>query len=79
MLGNVWERVEDVYDDTYRGKPMDGSAYAPTMNAETRFVNRGGAWWDVASNVRSTNRGFTKAEHRSHGTGFRVARDVAAQ
>jgi formylglycine-generating enzyme required for sulfatase activity len=27
MAGNVWEWVEDIYHDTYKGAPTDGSAW----------------------------------------------------
>ena len=43
MHGNVWERVEDCYKDTYAGAPDDGSAV--TYSGCTRRVTRGGSWF----------------------------------
>jgi hypothetical protein len=44
MHGNVWEWVEDCYNNSYEGAPTDGSAWL-TGDCNSRVV-RGGAWYD---------------------------------
>ena len=60
MHGNVWEWVQDCWNDSYRGAPGDGSAWE-SGNCGERVV-RGGSWDDTAGNLRSADRGrFTRA------------------
>jgi formylglycine-generating enzyme required for sulfatase activity len=54
MAGNVAEWVEDPYHLTYDGAPADGSAW--TASPQSQLVARGGAFSDVASALRGTNR-----------------------
>jgi formylglycine-generating enzyme required for sulfatase activity len=42
MVGNVWEWVEDTYQDSYARAPMDGSA---VETAGSRRVLRGGSFF----------------------------------
>ena len=42
MHGNVWEWVEDCWNDSYEGAPDDGSAW--TSGDCGRRVLRGGSW-----------------------------------
>jgi formylglycine-generating enzyme required for sulfatase activity len=32
--GNIWEWCEDIWHNTYRGAPTDGSAWLPSVGAE---------------------------------------------
>ncbi|MDH3658745.1 MAG: SUMF1/EgtB/PvdO family nonheme iron enzyme [Alphaproteobacteria bacterium] len=74
LSGNVWEWVEDVYHDTYRGAPEDGSAWISGDDAVR--VLRGGSWNFIASSLRSAKRDWEEPIFRSNTTGFRVARDL---
>jgi len=55
MAGNVWEWVQDVFHETYKGAPADGSAWeSPTGPFR---ANRGGSCCDDVT-------GFERAEAR---------------
>jgi iron(II)-dependent oxidoreductase len=55
MAGNVWEWVEDLYHDTYKGAPADGSAW--TSGGEEKRVIRGGSWdYGYPDFLRASNR-----------------------
>ena len=72
MHGNVWEWVEDCYNDCYVGAPADGSAWE---SEECHRVLRGGSWFDLPRNLRSADRYGSSSENRYvNGFGFRVAR-----
>ena len=45
VLGNVWEWVEDCWNDSYAGAPADGTAW--TSGDCRRRVLRGGSWFTV--------------------------------
>ena len=73
MHGNVWEWVEDCWNDSYAGAPSDGSVWRYGMCG--RRVLRGGSWnyppWALRSALRiwfATSRNFDR--------GFRVARTL---
>ena len=73
MHGNVWEWVEDCWNDSYRGAPDDGSAW---LNGDcSRRVMRGGSWFNNSWSMRSSNRGRFFRSYRSNNLGFRLARD----
>ena len=74
VLGNVFEWVEDCWNDNYRGAPSDGSAWE-TENCGGRVL-RGGCWDDVPRHLRSANRIRSTAGNRNYGNGFRVARTL---
>lgn len=74
MSGNVWEWVQDRWHDTYEGAPDDGSAWE-TGDEELRVL-RGGSWYSVPWNVRSSIRLRSLADARGSDIGLRVARDV---
>ena len=74
MHGNVWEWVEDCWNDSYVGAPGDGSAW---RSGDCRLrVIRGGSWDDYAGGLRSADRdGFTRSSRTIGDLGFRLARD----
>jgi formylglycine-generating enzyme required for sulfatase activity len=77
MLGNVWEWVEDCYDETYAGAPTDGSAWVSDVPC-MECVVRGGSWFSHLNpaNVRSAIRGKSIKFLDSPEFGFRVARTL---
>ena len=72
MLGNALEWVEDCYNDSYVGAPIDGSA---RQEAEcTRRVLRGGGWLVIPDDIRSADRDWSNPGGADGYTGFRIAR-----
>lgn len=74
MHGNVWEWVQDCYNNSYRGAPGDGSAW--TAGDCGRRVRRGGSWYGDPSGLRAANRLNYDAGDRDDYGGFRVARTL---
>ncbi len=72
MHGNVWEWVEDCYNDSYVGAPSDGSAWQ-SGNCSERVL-RGGSRDHQPWFLRSGNRFKYTTEFRYDISGFRVAR-----
>ena len=72
VLGNVWEWVEDCWNESYEGAPVDGSAWK-SGNCGRRVL-RGGSWNDVPGYLRSANRLGSTSGSRNYFIGFRVAR-----
>lgn len=74
MHGNVWEWVQDCWNDSYAGAPSDGS---PWLEGEcSRRLLRGGSWFNAHSLARSASRLSGQAAVRGNIAGFRVtARD----
>jgi hypothetical protein len=72
--GNVWEWVEDCWNSTYAGAPVDGAAWL-AGECGTRVV-RGGSWDNYPDNLRSGLRTPYKVELRTHIIGLRVARTL---
>ena len=73
--GNVWDWVEDCWNESYQGAPTDGSAWT-SGNCGKRIV-RGGAWNENVRFSRSAYRGSFDPTTRLYGTGLRVARSLA--
>lgn len=71
MHGNVWEWVEDIYQDSYNGLAADGSANV-SIGDSSRRVLRGGSWLLNGFFLRSSNRGWNSAGDRDNFNGFRV-------
>ena len=72
MLGNVWEWVEDCWNDSYAGAPADGQ---PRLKGDCkRHVVRGGSWKNVSWATRSAFRGWQGENDKTDANGFRVAR-----
>ena len=69
MHGNVWEWVQDCYNDSYVGAPTDGSAW--TSGDCGQRVGRGGAWSDTPRGLRSAARsGGTRSSRYSSMSAF---------
>jgi formylglycine-generating enzyme required for sulfatase activity len=80
MPGNVWEWVEDCWNDSYQGAPCDGSAW--TGGDGSRRMVRGGSWFSPPGELRSASRANWGAGERLvglGGLGFRVARTCSAE
>lgn len=73
MHGNVWEWVQDCWQEGYAGAPTDGSARM-TGNCSSRIL-RGGSWLNNPSYLRIAYRNWLASNLRDVNTGFRVARD----
>ena len=73
MHGNVWEWVQDCWNDSYEGAPTDGSAWT-SGNCRRRVV-RGGSWYFTARHLRSAYRDRGDRSYRYHFIGFRLAQD----
>lgn len=71
MLGNVWEWCEDVYHESYRGAPTDGSAWLSGGDQRYR-VMRGGSWIDNAFYCRVNERIRATPETRQRNSGLRI-------
>ena len=72
MLGNVWEWVEDCWNDRYSRAPDDGAAWK-SGDCGSRVV-RGGAWNSQPTHIRAAVRDGVRTGVRSNNLGFRVAR-----
>lgn len=72
--GNVWEWVEDCWNERYAGAPSDGSAWR-SGNCELRVL-RGGSWLVIPRNLRSANRLRNTTGNRLDNNGFRVVRTL---
>jgi formylglycine-generating enzyme required for sulfatase activity len=75
MEGNVFQWVEDCYQESHSGAPTNGSART-SGNCKRRVV-RGGSWYDSPDYLRSANRSRVDAsDSRDDDLGFRVARTL---
>ena len=80
MSGNVWEWVQDCWNEDYHGVPANGHAWL-SYNCE-KHVLRGGSWYDEPRFLQSTNRSkvsaFTRAKFtdRQFGHTFGCAHDT---
>ena len=72
--GNVFEWVEDCWNDSYRGAPTDGSAWE--SGDCDRRVLRGGSWYYAPELLRSAFRFGSTSGYRISNAGFRVARTL---
>ena len=73
MHGNVWEWVQDCWNDSYAGAPSDGRAR--TSGDCGRRVVRGGSWGNYPGFLRSAARGGDTRAVRFLIFGFRLAQD----
>jgi formylglycine-generating enzyme required for sulfatase activity len=72
--GNVWERVQDCWNDNYSGAPTDGSA-RETGDCGRRVL-RGGSWDNLRRDLRSALRERVTPDYRDYRIGFRVGRTL---
>jgi formylglycine-generating enzyme required for sulfatase activity len=71
MHGGVWEWCEDVWHDSYRGAPADGSAWVDGEGYGRR-VRRGGSWSNEAKLCRAASRDWHWQGDRYSDIGLRV-------
>ena len=74
MHGNVFEWVEDCWNESYAGAPSDGSAWG-RGNCNQRVV-RGGSWYFRPAGLRSADRFRDTRSDRVSVLGFRLAQDL---
>jgi len=74
MSGNVWEWVEDCYNNRYSDAQRDGRSH--TSGQCDARVLRGGSWSNDADTPRSANRYKRGAAARFKNNGFRLARGL---
>ena len=72
MNGNVWEWVEDVWNDGHGGRPASAAARLTGPDPQEHVI-RGGSWDDRPRRVRCASRDGKDASHREDEIGFRVA------
>ena len=72
--GNVWEWVQDCWNDSYAGAPSNGQAWE--RGDCGRRVLRGGSWADAPRYLRSAYRGWSSVDYRRNTIGFRLARSL---
>jgi len=73
LHGNVTEWCEDVYDPEFYGK-LEAAGPDPVSTAGSMFkVYRGGSWFDVAVDCRSSVRGGSLPSCQLNNRGFRPA------
>jgi len=74
LSGNVREWVQDWYDSEYYSNSPDKNPKGP----ETGILKvlRGGSWRSFDSDVRANSRGKGGFALKTHGIGFRCARDI---
>ena len=70
--GNVWEWVQDCWNDSYAGSPGDGSAWESGECSVGGL--RGGSWDDYPGFLRAAVRNGLDTGIRFNYAGFRVAR-----
>jgi formylglycine-generating enzyme required for sulfatase activity len=71
MHGNVWEWVEDWFDETYYARSPASDPRGPSGGAFR--VLRGGSWLNDAGPLRSAYRSYDSPETRNESLGFRLA------
>jgi len=72
--GNVWEWMEDCWNDSYRGAPSTGRSW--DSGDCRRRVLRGGSWYIRPRYLRSAIRNWSTTGSRNLLAGFRVARTL---
>ena len=75
MAGNVWQWVQDCWNEDYSGAPIDGTPWVES-DCKRRVV-RGGSWGYFPVDPRSAYRYGDLQVDRNYNLGFRVARTLA--
>lgn len=72
--GNVFQWLEDCYEDSLVGIPVNGEA----RKTETcgRRVRRGGSWTSIPRDLRVTGRSIIGIDYRNYNGGLRVGRTL---
>ena len=73
MHGNVWEWVQDCWNDSYVGAPTDGNAWL--TGDCSRRMTRGGGWGNNSEIMYSASRIHDDISGRDQYQGFRLAQD----
>ncbi|MES9905899.1 MAG: formylglycine-generating enzyme family protein [Sedimenticola sp.] len=73
MHGNVWEWVQDCWNDNYNGAPANGSAWL--IGACKKRVLRGGSWRNGPAYMPSAYRYWFITDYRYFRYGFRLVQD----
>ena len=74
LSGNVREWVQDWYDSEYYSIAPDKNPKGP--EAGILKVLRGGSWRSFVADLTATSRGKGGFALKTHGIGFRCARDI---
>ena len=77
MSGNVWEFVQDWFDEGYYKKSPKANPQGPESGQKK--VIRGGAWDYSARHVRAADRDGIEPTKRSNNGGFRLVLPIARQ
>ena len=72
MSGNVWEWVEDCWNNSYNGAPIDGSAWT-SGDCGSRVV-RGSSWYSFPHRSHFSARAELLTASRNGASGFRPVR-----
>jgi formylglycine-generating enzyme required for sulfatase activity len=76
MSGNVWEWVQDGWQDNYQDVPVNGTAWEPKEQDKNALrVLRGGSWSSDPWDLPSANRNGGYPGLRDDYIGFRLAQD----
>ena len=77
MHGNVYERVQDCWHESYAGAPTDGSAWMAEDGGNCwSAILRGGSWNVSPQDLRSADRYGSRRGLRLGVVGFRVGRTL---
>ena len=71
MTGNVWEWVQDWYDENYYNSSPKNNPQGPTSGSY--HIHRGGSWYFSSHHARITSRHPYTPDYRCYSLGFRFA------
>jgi len=73
MRGNVWEWVQDCWNEDMQAAPTDGSAWLQGQCGQR--VLRGGSWYDDQSMLSYKARVYNDSDSADNNSGFRIVLD----